>query len=266
MSAESKECASFVQSKRQGNYRVGMILGSGLSTLVDEMEEAVGISYSDLPGFPNLTVSSHSSELVTGKIGNHEIAILSGRAHYYENGDPSIMRNPIETLKELGCKILLLTNAAGSLREEVGPGSLMLITDHINLSGANPLIGEHDEKRFVDLTDAYDMELRNKFHMAATKSKINLAEGVYGWWSGPSFETPAEIRMARTIGIDAAGMSTVPEVLLARFLGLRVCAISTITNLAAGMQSNVSHDETKAMGLKTAGKLRKLIEQFLTDL
>ncbi|MEP3278558.1 MAG: purine-nucleoside phosphorylase [Stappiaceae bacterium] len=266
MSGFGNECAAIVRAARAGSYRVGMVLGSGLGTLADEIEDAIRVPYTSMPGFPIPTVSSHLSELVAGKLGGQDVVVLSGRAHYYEQGDAGVMRTPVETLQALGCDLLILTNAAGSLREEVGPGSAMLINDHINLSGANPLIGEESDKRFVDLTNAYDPELRGRLKAAAAKNNLDLPEGVYSWWSGPSFETPAEIRMARTMGADAAGMSTVPEVIIARFLGLRVAALSSITNLAAGMQAEVSHDETKEMGLKTVGKLKTILKQFLSDL
>ncbi|MEI2386225.1 purine-nucleoside phosphorylase [Breoghania sp. JC706] len=266
MSGYGQQCAAIVRAARDAPYRVGIVLGSGLGTLADAVEGAVRISYNELPGFPVSTVSSHASEVVAGRLAGCEVVVLAGRAHYYESGDPTRMRTPLETLKALGCETLILTNAAGSLDIDVAPGSPMLITDHINFSGFNPLIGEESDARFVDMNGAYDKDLRARVKAVAVENDIPLAEGVYAWFSGPSFETPAEIRMARTLGADAVGMSTVPEVILARFLGLRVVAISTITNLAAGMQATLSHAETKRMGLEGVGKLTTLVTGLLKTL
>ena len=265
MSELSSKCAEIVGKSRPGSYKIGFVLGSGLGTVADSVIDGIRIPYEELPGFPISAVSSHKGELVAGKLGNQEIIILSGRVHYYERGDASEMRVPIESLHKLGCEILILTNAGGSLRKEVAPGSIVQITDHINISGKNPLIGHSDENQFVDLINAYNSELRQQFQSVAKKIGLELFEGVYGWWSGPSFETPAEINMGRVIGVDVAGMSTVPEVIIARHIGLRVGAFSIITNFAAGMQAKVSHEETKEMGLKTSGKLVQLIQQFLED-
>lgn len=266
MSGYGKQCAAIVRAAREAPYRVGIVLGSGLGTLADAVEDAARIPYSALPDFPVSTVSSHASELVAGRLAGQEVVVLAGRAHYYESGDPTRMRTPLETLKALGCEILILTNAAGSLDIDMVPGSPMLIADHINFSGFNPLIGEESEARFVDMSAAYDKGLRTHLKAVAAANDIVLSEGVYAWFSGPSFETPAEIRMARTLGADAVGMSTVPEVILARFLGLRVAAISTITNLASGMQATLSHAETKKMGLEGVGRLTTLVTGLLETL
>ncbi len=266
MSGYGRECANIVRAARDGSYRIGMILGSGLGALADEIEDAVRIPYAKLTEFPVSTVTSHSSELVAGSLAGVPVVILSGRAHYYESGNPSVMRTPVETLKELGCEILLATNAAGSLREEVAPGSPMLISDHINWSGKNPLIGEEDESRFLDMSTAYDPELRKTMKRIALETGDPVAEGVYMWFSGPSFETPAEIRMARTLGADAVGMSTVPEVIMARFVGLRVAAMSVITNYGAGMQTTaLSHDETKSVALQGTARMKELIRGFVKE-
>ncbi|AXS39214.1 purine-nucleoside phosphorylase [Breoghania sp. L-A4] len=266
MSGFGSQCAEMVRAARDGDYRVGLVLGSGLGTLADEVEDAARISYTHLPDFPVSSVSSHSSEVVAGRLAGQDVVVLSGRAHFYENGNAAVMRTPIEMLKELGCEIFLATNAAGSLRAEVTPGSPMLISDHINFSGVNPLIGEESDARFLDMSQAYDPGLRERLMRVAATNDMELAEGVYAWFSGPSFETPAEIRMARTLGADAVGMSTVPEVILARYLGMRVAAISTITNLAAGMQESLSHAETKEMGLVGVGRLKTLVRGLLADL
>ncbi|PCH80385.1 MAG: purine-nucleoside phosphorylase [Hyphomicrobiales bacterium] len=262
-----REAARKVVARAGNGYQIALVLGSGLGSLANEIEDAVRIPYSDLPGFPVSGVSSHGSEVVCGMLEGVKVMILSGRVHYYEKGDPSAMKVPLGMIRELGCERLLLTNAAGSLREEIAPGELMLINDHINWSGRSPLIGLETDDRFVGLTEAYDPEIRAGLKKAALEADIKLPEGVYTWFSGPNFETPAEIRAARIIGSDAVGMSTVPEVILARWLGLRVGAVSTITNYAAGMTGNeLSHDETKEIGPIGAEKLKIVLRYYLRAL
>jgi purine-nucleoside phosphorylase len=244
--------------------RYAVVLGSGLGSLVDEVSDAVRIPYSDLPGFPSSGVSGHAGEMVAGYLGSEPVIMLSGRVHYYEKGDAAAMRVPIEALAGLGVQSLILTNSAGSLRQDMPPGSVMQITDHINYSGMNPLIGEESDRRFVGMTSAYDSELTLAMQNAAIRAGVPLLNGVYMWFSGPSFETPAEIRMARILGADAVGMSTVPEVILARFFGMRVAAASVITNYGAGMTgAELSHEETKDMapvgGKRLAAILREMI-------
>jgi purine-nucleoside phosphorylase len=243
-----------------------IVLGSGLGGLADDVEDPAVIRYGELPGFPASGVSSHRGELIVGRLAGRDVAVLAGRAHYYEHGDVRAMAVPIATLAALGVKRLVLTNAAGSLRADVGPGTPMLITDHIAAAGTNPLIGESGDERFVSMVDAYSPTLCDIARRTAKKLKIRLAEGVYLWVSGPSFETPAEIRMFRVWGADAVGMSTVPEVILARRAGLEVLAISMITNLAAGMTGRaLSHDETKAVAAEGAGRLRRLVTGILAE-
>ncbi|MFC3570358.1 purine-nucleoside phosphorylase [Paracoccus simplex] len=241
----------------------GLILGSGLGHLAAAVE-GVAIPYSDLPGFPHAGVSGHVPQLVVGRLQGRRVAVLGGRAHYYESGRADVMRLPLEVLQALGCKRLILTNAAGSLRADMPPGALMLLSDHIAFAGTNPLIGEPSEARFVPMTDAHDPEIRAALQAAAAAEDIPLPEGVYCWFSGPSFETPAEIRAARILGADAVGMSTVPEVILARFLGLRCAAVSVITNMGAGLSDEaISHDHTKAMAPLGAAKLERILRRFL---
>jgi purine-nucleoside phosphorylase len=241
----------------------GLILGSGLGHLAEAVD-GVAIDYADLPGFPHAGVSGHNPKLVIGTLERTRVAVLGGRAHYYEKGDAAVMRLPLEVLKALGADRLILTNAAGSFRADIPPGELMLISDHINFSGRNPLIGEPTDARFVNMTDAYDPAMRQALAAAAAAEGIALKDGVYAWYSGPSFETPAEIRALKTLGADAVGMSTVPEVILARFLGLRVAAVSTITNMAAGMSAEVlSHEHTKAMAPLGAAKLERVLRHYL---
>lgn len=245
--------------------RYGIVLGSGLGSLVEGVTDAVRIAYADIPGFPVSAVSGHAGELVAGRIGGVPVIVLSGRVHYYERGDANAMRTPIETLKALGVETLILTNSAGSLRDDLPPGSVMMITDHINFSGESPLIGVDSDTRFVGLTAAYDAELAAAIRAAAVKLDIPLGSGVYMWFSGPNFETPAEIRMARILGADAVGMSTVPEVILARFFGLKVAAASVITNYGAGMTgAELSHHETKDMAPVGGQRLAAILKEMIS--
>jgi purine-nucleoside phosphorylase len=246
--------------------KTALVLGSGLGGLVDEVEGAVRIPYGELPGFPKSGVTGHAGEVVAGRLSGTPVLMLAGRAHYYEHGNPAAMRPALEALAAVGIDKLLLTNAAGSLESEMGPGSVMLITDHINFSGTNPLFGEPTDRRFVGLTNAYDADLRTAIEKAAEATGTPLHKGVYMWFSGPSFETPAEIRMARVMGANAVGMSTVPEVILARFLGLRVAACSVITNLAAGMTGGeLSHQETKDMAPLGGRRLAAILKEMFRE-
>lgn len=246
--------------------RYGIVLGSGLGSLVDAVDITLRLSYSKIPGFPVSAVSGHAGELVAGRLDGVPIIMLSGRIHYYEKADPSAMRRPLEVLKGLGVQRLILTNSAGSLREDLPPGSVMRLSDHINFSGLNPLIGEESDGRFVGMTSAYDAEMAAEMGAAAEKTGTPLHEGVYMWFSGPSFETPAEIRMARIMGADAVGMSTVPEVILARFLGLRVAAASVITNFGAGMTGGeLSHQETKDMAPIGGARLATILKEMIAS-
>jgi xanthosine phosphorylase len=260
--------AAVVVAERAPGFapRLGIILGSGLGAVADALGGAVTIPYGDLPGFPQPGIAGHAGALVLGTLSGLPVAILQGRRHVYEGGDPGAMRVPVRALRQAGAEALLVTNAAGSLRAEVGPGSLMAISDHINMLGVNPLTGPNDEEfgpRFPSLRDAYDPELRRTLHAAAGSLGIPLAEGVYLAASGPSFETPAEIRAFRTLGADAVGMSTVPEVILARHAGLRVAAVSAITNLAEGMGGEeLSHEQTLRYAKAAAGDLTRLIVAF----
>lgn len=259
--------ASLIRSKAGHEpVRLGLILGSGLGHLAQAVE-GVAIPYAELAGFPQGGVSGHNPTLMIGQLEGVRVAVFGGRAHYYEKGDPAAMRLPLEVLKALGAESLIATNAAGSLRPDIPPGELMLLDDHINFSGLNPLIGEPTDARFVPMTAAHDPDLRAGLCVAAEAVGVALPEGVYAWYSGPSFETPAEIRAIRILGADAVGMSTVPEVILARFLGLRVAAISTITNMAAGMSDEaISHEHTKAMAPLGAAKLERVLREFLRRL
>lgn len=262
--SKSAELARTIRARAgEGPVRLGLILGSGLGHLAGAVD-GVSIPYADLDGFPHIGVSGHNPHLVIGTFEGVRVAIFGAREHYYENGNPAAMRLALEVLRDLGAECLIATNAAGSLRADIAPGQLMLLSDHINFSGLNPLIGEKTDARFVPMTAAHDPVLRAGLRAAAADLGIALPEGVYTWYSGPSFETPAEIRAIKILGGDAVGMSTVPEVILARFLGLRVAAISTITNMAAGMSDeNISHAHTKAMAPQGAAKLEQILRHFL---
>ena len=259
------EAADVLRS--HGAPRVGIVLGSGLGGVADAVQDAVSIGYEDLPGFPRPTVHGHAGRAVLGELRGVRVCVLMGRAHLYEGGDPGPRVTPVRTLAAAGAEVLVLTNAAGSLRPEVGPGRLMAISDHINLTGHNPLIGPNDDAigpRFPSLRDAYDPGLRAQLHAAASDLGIELAEGVYLAVSGPSFETPAEIRAFRALGADAVGMSTVHETILARHAGLRVAAVSAISNLAEGMSDvPLSHEQTLKDAQRAAGDLAHLLEAFV---
>ena len=263
--------AAAVMNERSGlRPRVGVVLGSGLGAVADAVADPTTIDYGELPGFPVPGVAGHGGQAVLGNIGDVPVAVLQGRAHLYEGGDLDKIRTPVRALRAAGAEMLVLTNAAGSLRPEVGPGSLMLISDHINLSGANVLAGPNDDEigpRFPSMRDAYDPELRAGFRAAAEELGTPLAEGVYLAVSGPTFETAAEIRAFVTLGADAVGMSTVHETAVARHCGLRVAAISAISNLAEGMSEvQLSHEQTLRDAQRAAELLVPLLVRFLERL
>ena len=254
--------------KLQGrNPKIAIILGSALGSVVDAVKDPLIIPYAELDGFPVPKISGHVGKLYVGTIGGKDVAVLAGRAHPYETGNAGVMRPALDQLKAAGIETLILTNAAGSLKVSMKPGTLMALTDHINCAGMNPLIGQHGDENFVSMTNAYDVDLRKQLLAAAKQEKIALKQGVYCWYSGPSFETPAEIRMMQIIGGNAVGMSTAPETIIARRLGMKVVAISTITNLAAGIKgASPSHEETKREGMKAAANMQKLLARFIKDL
>jgi xanthosine phosphorylase len=253
-----------------GSPRVGVVLGSGLGAVADAVENPTVVGYEELPGFPRPTVAGHAGRAVLGTIGGVPVAVLQGRAHLYEGGPLDALRAPVRALRAAGASVLVLTNAAGSLRAEVGAGSLMAITDHINMTGVNLLTGPNDDTigpRFPSLRDAYDPALLAAMHESAVAQGIELAEGVYLAVAGPSFETPAEIRSFRTMGADAVGMSTVQETILARHCGLRVAAVSVITNLAEGMTDEpLDHEHTLRAAQDGAVDLARLLLDFIPRL
>ena len=263
--------AAAVLEQRSGlRPKAGVVLGSGLGAVADAVQNAVEIPYAELPGFPVPTVSGHGGRAVVGTVGDVPVAVLQGRGHLYEGVGLDLVRTPVRALRAAGADILLLTNAAGSLRPEMAPGRLMLISDHINLSGVNVLSGPNDDElgeRFTSLRDAYDPELRERLRAAAGELGIDLAEGVYLAVHGPSFETPAEIRAFRKLGADAVGMSTVHETIVARHCGLRVAAVSAIVNLAEGLSEEpVSHEGTLRDAARAARDLAPLVTRFLEGL
>jgi xanthosine phosphorylase len=250
--------------------RIGIVLGSGLGGVADAVDDAVEVGYDELPGFPRPGVEGHRGRAVLGLLGGVPVTVLQGRAHLYEGASPADLATPVRALRLAGADTLVLTNAAGSLREDLAPGGLMLIADHVNLTGANPLVGPNDDAlgpRFPSLRDAYDPALRAALRDAAGDLGIALGEGVYLAVSGPSFETPAEIRAFRALGADAVGMSTVHEAIVARHCGLRVAAVSAISNLAEGLSDEpVSHEQTLRDAGRAAGDLTRLLERAVRGL
>ena len=241
----------------------------GGGALVDVLDDAVHIPYAELPGFRAGTVTGHAGSLALGTLDGVPVAVLQGRSHVYEGIEAAAITTPIRMLRLLGAEILVLTNAAGSLRPEAGPGSLVALSDHINLQGFNPLVGANDEAvgpRFPSLAEAYDPDLRAGLHRAAEELGTTLHDGVYLAVSGPSFETPAEIRAFRTLGADLVGMSTVPEAIVARHCGLRVAAVSVVTNLAEGMgEVALSHEQTLEEGRRGAAALGPLLRRWVAS-
>src|SRR5438876_4238061 len=234
----AEHAARFIRSRSNADVSIAIVLGSGLGGFADELANAVAIPYVDIPGFARATVEGHAGRLVIGDVGGVCVAALQGRFHFYEGYSLEEVTFPIRVLKLLGVRTLVLTNAAGTLNVEFTPGSLMVITDHLNLIGDNPLRGENDERfgpRFPDLTDVYARELQDIVINEANSMELEMRRGIYAALAGPSYETPAEIHMIRTLGADAVGMSTVPEAIVARHMDMRVIGISCITNLAAGV-------------------------------
>jgi purine-nucleoside phosphorylase len=251
----------------QARPRIAIVLGSGWGGLAAKVRDAVRVSYADLPGFPMPSVQGHASDLLWGRIGAHEVAVLTGRKHTYETGEPDGMKVPLQTLRDWGCKVLVQTNAAGSLQGTMPPGSLMLLSDHLNLPQRSPLIGLPGSDRFVGMANAYDAALREQAKRAARAQGTALHEGVYAWFVGPQFETPVEIRMAARLGADAVGMSTVPETILARYLGMKVMAFSLMTNMGAGLSDEqLSHGHTLAQAQAASERASALRERVVGEL
>jgi len=266
MSDDGHAAADLIRRHAALPYEVAIVLGSGLGGLAAHVREPMRVPYSEVPGFPSVSVSSHAGEVVLGWIEGVAVVVFSGRSHYFEKVDITAMRQPIAAAAALGCDSLILTASAGSLRTEVGPGEAMLISDHINLSGANPMMGEPTDRRFVSMTAAYDPGLRAELLGAAEREGVALATGVYLYVAGPTFETPAEVSMIGRAGAHLVGMSTVPEVILGRYFGLRCAGIASIVNFAAGMTgAEISHEETKELAPVGAAKIERILRRYLRD-
>jgi len=246
--------------------KTAIVLGSGLGRFGDKLARATSMSYADIPGFSRSTVAGHHGNLMVGEIGGAPLAVMQGRIHAYEGHPPQAIAVPIRTLRKLGVERLVLTNASGGLKADMVAGTLMIVSDHINFSGINPLAGPNDESigpRFLDMSSAYDPELRAMLADAAREAGVEVKSGVYLYTLGPNFETPAEVRMFAALGADAVGMSTVPECLAARHCGMKVAALSVVTNLAAGLSTSpLSHEETLAAAQNAYEKVERLLLAF----
>jgi purine-nucleoside phosphorylase len=275
--------AEFIRSKYARQVETAVVLGSGLGAFADELENAVSIPFEQIPHFAKATVDGHSGRLVLGQLDGIHLAVQAGRFHYYEGYDMQQVTFPVRTFGLLGIKNLILTNAAGSLDTDMPQGSLMLITDHLNLMGTNPLLGKNDERfgpRFPDMTETYDAEFQRIASEEASaiaherfekgvdeRATVFLHRGVYCGLSGPTYETPAEIHMYRLLGADAVGMSTVPEAIVARHQGMRILGISCITNLGAGMiEGQIDHGEVMSTGTRVAGIFKELLRRVLVKI
>jgi purine-nucleoside phosphorylase len=249
---------------------VGIVLGSGLGDLADGLEDAVAIPFAELPAWPAATAPGHAGRLLLGRLGGRVVVMLQGRFHLYEGNDPGLVIQPVLLFKQLGARIVVLTNAAGGLDPTFGPGTLMVMRDHINLTGRSPLIGQNADElgpRFPDLTDAWSPRLRERLHAAAAAEDVPLAEGIYVGLTGPTYETPAEVRMLASLGGHAVGMSTVLECIAARWVGLEVCGVSLVTNAGAGYSGEpLTHEEVLAAGLVAGPRLAKVIRRFVEEL
>ena len=245
---------------------IGITLGSGLGGLADEIEEPVRIPFADVPGFPAATVKGHAGALIAGKLSGRDVIALAGRFHMYEGHSVQLAAFPVRVMHALGARFYIVSNAAGGIRRDLSAGDLMVIEDHINLTGQNPLTGDLEEgdERFPDMTDPYDAELRALVKSCAAKSNVDVKEGIYAWLTGPSFETRAEIRMLERLGADAVGMSTVPEVIVARAMGMRVAGVSCIANTASGIGDKpVLHADVLEVTARAATRFQTLVKELV---
>jgi purine-nucleoside phosphorylase len=261
------ETRDFIMSKTDHRPTVGLILGSGLGSLADEIENPFKIPYSDIPHFAKSEAVGHANELVIGELNGKTVVAMKGRFHYYEGFTLDEVTFPVRVMKALGVENLIITNACGAVNTSFNPGDLMLITDHLNLVGTNPLIGPNNAElgtRFPDVSQVYNFDLRNIASEVAKEQNITLQEGVYAWWSGPAYETPAEIRMIRTLGADAVGMSTVPEAVVAVHGNMKVLGISCLTNMACGiLDQQLSHDEVIEVAALVKEKFINLVKETI---
>jgi purine-nucleoside phosphorylase len=249
---------------------VGVVLGSGLGGLADELGDRVSIPFTELPGWPSTTAPGHVGTLLLGNLDGVPVVMLQGRLHLYEGHDPGLVVQPVLLMGRLGARVVVLTNAAGGVNPVFGPGTLMVIADHLNLTGRTPLLGANADDvgpRFPDLTDVWTSDLQHRLHAAARVEEVELTTGVYAGLLGPSYETPAEVRMLRTLGADAVGMSTVLEAVAAHWAGLQVCGVSLVTNAGAGYTGvPLSHDEVLAAGAEAGPRLGRVIRRFVREL
>jgi len=261
-----QEAVQYIRRKTDREPRIGVVLGSGLGGFADELADRIEVPYADIPGWPVSTAVGHAGKLVLGQLEDKDVAVMAGRSHLYEGYTPAQVTLGVRVLHQLGVRSIVFTNAAGGINTFYSQGALVLISDHINLQGSNPLIGPNDDSlgpRFPDMTEAYSSGYREIAHQVAAKLEIPLPEGVYAAVPGPSYETPAEIRYLRAIGADLVGMSTVPEVIMANYLGMRALAISCVTNMAAGiLEQKISHEEV----LETGQRVRDTLVRFLKAL
>jgi purine-nucleoside phosphorylase len=265
--ARAEEAAALIRYRSPLHPALGVVLGSGLGAFAASLDSPTAVPYTEIPHFPRSTAIGHGGELVLGRCRGVPVAVMSGRVHLYEGYTPHQVVFPVRVLGRLGVRILVLTNAAGSVNAHFRPGELMVIEDHINYMGSNPLVGPNEEElgeRFFDMSEAYDPGLREIAAKAMAKAGFPARKGVYIAFSGPSYETPAEIRMARTLGADAVGMSTVPEVLAARHMGIRVLGISCLTNMAAGVvDQKLDYREVLEVGEKVKTGLMEVLAQVI---
>ena len=265
--ASAEQAAQLVLSKTRLRPRIGLVLGSGLGAFAESLSSATRIPFSEIPHFPASTAPGHAGQMVVGEVDGIPLAVMQGRVHFYEGYSPQQVVYPVRVLSRMGIKALILTNAAGGISSELKQGGLVVLSDHINLQGSNPLMGRNDDRlglRFFDMTHAYDPAYRALALAAGKRLGISVSEGIYVAVSGPSYETPAEIRAFRTLGADVVGMSTVPEVIASVHLGIKVLAISCVTNLAAGIsQQPLSHEEVLQVGERVKGDFMALITAVL---
>lgn len=265
ITAEIQEAVTFIQSKCDQKPTIGIILGSGLGPFADTLENATRISYNEIPHFARSEAVGHANELVIGEIAGKVVVAMKGRFHYYEGYSLDQVTFPVRVMKMLGIEKLIITNACGAVNTNFKPGDLMLITDHINLTGNNPLMGPNNAElgvRFLDVSEVYSKKLRGVVAGVAEKMGITLQNGVYAWWSGPTYETPAEVRMIRTLGADAVGMSTVPEAIIARHSGIETIGISCLTNMACGiLDQPLGHEEV----IETAERVKETFLKLVTE-
>ncbi len=250
--------------------KVGLVLGSGLGSLADGLEDVTSIPFDDLPGWPAATAPGHVGRLLLGRLAGVTVVALQGRFHLYEGNDPGLVVQPILLFKQLGAEIVVLTNAAGGVNPAYRPGTLMVIADHINLTGKSPLLGQNADElgeHFTDLTDVWSPSLRERLHAAGAVEAVKLDEGIYVGLLGPNYETPAEVRMLRGLGADAVGMSTVLEAIAARWVGLEVCGVSLVTNAGAGYDGvPLVHEDVLAAGAEAGPRLAKVLRRFIAGL